>query len=143
MTEIISKLIDKMLPENPVARRFAALSLIVLIATAFVTWYVSSKLIDYGREQCRAEVIRSDALIQVQINQAITEAVSAARDEWRIWHEQQLAAAVANAQAQVRYETVIQEIPVVVERSDCKRLGPDALRLFNQAYFTNDDAGGL
>lgn len=143
MIEIVNSLIDKMLPENPVARRFAALSIVVLIAAVFAIWFVSEKLIDYGREQCRSEIVRSDALIQAQTNAAIEAAIKDAKVEWQKWHEQELATAVADAKAQVKYETVIQKIPVVVEKSECKQLGPDALRLFNQAYLTGDDASSL
>jgi len=117
--------------------KFWVISGVVISCLAFAKWGYGEI---YGAGYSAAELKWREAQ-QVAINAAVADE----RDKWSL--------AVKAAQENIRIETVIdervriveREVPTVVERvvpSECRDLGPDIQRLFNDAIAASGNLQG-
>lgn len=104
----------------------------IVTAVAFLSY--RQYLIDRGVNQCQQQNAVRVAQTQQRINNAVQQALAAEKAKWLEWHQHELDRAKRQAEARVVYEQITKEIPVVVESTECTNLGPDVLRLFNDAY---------
>lgn len=108
------------------------LATFALCCTAIVLY--RAHLIEKGVQKCETKMEAVERDTQLRIDQAVDNALKAEKKLWLQWHEAEVQRALSQVETEVVYENTIKEIPVAVEASRCDNVGPDVLRVFNNAY---------